>query len=483
MENTMTAQTGKYPVTLSIGKGVHCYDLPGSAKDKIRNDLTIDNPKYVKAKKMGRWGTGTLSAKLYWFAEEDGDFWIPRGYLYYLKQWLNKNNYPVFIEDRTLLLPKIDIEFQGKLRDYQQPAVDDLVMRYPVGVLEASTGAGKTVMGTGIIARRKQPTLIIVHNKELLYQWQEAIKKFLAYDCGLVGDSKYDVKDITVGIINSVKNKVPELSKQFGQVIVDECHRCPSATWTKAVSEFPARHYLGLSATPYRSDGLGYAITAYIGPKLHVVNKKKLNKIGAVLVPTIKRIETRFRYFYKDDYSKMISKLCKDTARNKLIASSICNDFKQNRENVLVVSDRVTHCKEIAIQLEKMNRPALLLSGKDVGRMRSKMSYDEDGKKSRVWFVDKMKRTEVVEHVKAGKVNVLIATLSLVGEGFDAPNLTALFITTPVKFSGRLLQVIGRVLRPAKGKKPRVYDFRDNGVSVLQYSGYNRDKIYRKQWG
>ncbi len=456
----MTVPTGKPSVILSIGKGVHCYDLPRDAKDKIHKDLTIDNPKYVQAKKNGRWGTGSLSAKLYFFAvdKDNNVFWIPRGYLYYLKQYLKQNNYSVIIEDRTLLLPKIDIEFQGKLREYQQPAVDSMIMRYPVGVLEAATGAGKTVCACGIIARRKQPTLIIVHNKELLYQWQGAIKKFLDYDCGLIGDSKYKIKDITVGIINTVKNNVPELSKMFGQVILDECHRCPSATWTEALSEFPARHYLGLSATPYRRDGLSYAITAYIGPKLHVVDKKMLHKTGAVLIPNIYRVETDFNYLFTDDYSTMISELCKDKQRNKLIASSIYDDFKKNKENVLVVSDRKNHCIQLqnAIQLKSH-----ILTGSTSSKERQK----------------------IVADVKAGKVNVLIATLSLIGEGFDAPNLTSLFLTTPVKFSGRLLQVCGRILRPAKGKKPRVYDFRDNNVRVLQYSGYSRDKIYKKNWG
>jgi small basic protein (TIGR04137 family) len=138
-------------------------------------------------------------------------------------KWIKQNNYEVKIIDKTLLLPKIDIKFHGKLREYQELAVNEMVNRYPVGVLEANTGAGKTVIATGIIAKRKQPTLIIVHSKELLYQWQEAIKTFLHYDCGLLGDRKNDIKDITVGIINTVKNKIDELTPRFGMVICDEC--------------------------------------------------------------------------------------------------------------------------------------------------------------------------------------------------------------------------------------------------------------------
>ncbi|MBM4287370.1 MAG: hypothetical protein FJ135_04325 [Deltaproteobacteria bacterium] len=69
------------------------------------------------------------------------------------------------------------------------------------------------------------------------------------------------------------------------------------------------------------------------------------------------------------------------------------------------------------------------------------------------------KRQEVVEAVQAGEVQVLLATGQLIGEGFDCPGLSALLLATPSRFSGRLLQYLGRVLRPAPGKdKARVYD-------------------------
>lgn len=60
--------------------------------------------------------------------------------------------------------------------------------------------------------------------------------------------------------------------------------------------------------------------------------------------------------------------------------------------------------------------------------------------------------------------------------------LTALFLTTPIKFAGRLVQVCGRVLRAKKGKTPRIYDFRDDNISVLQNSGWGRDRVYKKEW-
>jgi superfamily II DNA or RNA helicase len=450
-------------IILKINSQIFCYNLPRGVRDKIHKDLTLENPLYKEAIKSGRFISSDLMPFIYLFAT-DADkevYRIPRGYVYYLKKYLSNKNLSVKIIDNTLLLPKLNLKFIGKLREYQQKAEDDMVTRYPVGVLEASTGAGKTVTACAIIARRQQPTLIIVHNKELLYQWQGAIKKFLNYDCGLIGDSKFSVKSITVGIINTVKNRYDELTNKFGQLVIDEVHRCPSTTFSETLINFPARHYLGLSATPYRRDGLGFAINAYMGPVIHKVNKEMLHDVGAVLKPSIIRIETNFRYFFQNDYSTMIKQLTSDYDRNMLIADNIYNEYKQSKQNVLVVSDRTAHCKEIAhILLERYKmKSAVLISS-----------------------IKPKDRTQIVDDVRNGKVHILISTVQLIGEGFDAPNLSSIFLTTPIKFSGRLLQVVGRILRPSKSKTPKVYDFRDNDVAVLRYGGFNRDRIYRKQW-
>ena len=92
------------------------------------------------------------------------------------------------------------------------------------------------------------------------------------------------------------------------------------------------------------------------------------------------------------------------------------------------------------------------------------------------------KRQEVVEQMKQGEPNVLIATGQLIGEGFDNQYLTVLFLSTPVKFSGRLLQYMGRVLRPAPGKKrATIYDYVDIHVDVLRASAKSRQKVYSRQ--
>ncbi len=103
-----------------------------------------------------------------------------------------------------------------------------------------------------MIAARRQPALVIVHTKELLNQWIDRIETFLGIprsEIGVIGAGKKTIGErITVGIVNSVYSSAGEIREHIGHLIVDECHRTPSRTFTEAVSAFDCRYMLGLSA-------------------------------------------------------------------------------------------------------------------------------------------------------------------------------------------------------------------------------------------
>jgi len=90
-------------------------------------------------------------------------------------------------------------------------------------------------------------------------------------------------------------------------------------------------------------------------------------------------------------------------------------------------------------------------------------------------------RQQVIECLNQKKVHVVIATGQLIGEGLDCPNLSTLFLATPIRFSGRVLQYLGRVLRPAPGKNiARVFDYVDIHVDTLVKAALARQRIYRR---
>lgn len=90
----------------------------------------------------------------------------------------------------------------------------------------------------------------------------------------------------------------------------------------------------------------------------------------------------------------------------------------------------------------------------------------------------KRERLAIVADLNAGKVPVLYSTLSLIGEGFDCPGLDTLLIASPIRYSGRLKQVVGRVMRPADGKEPVVIDYVDSRVSLLEHQAKARRRVY-----
>jgi superfamily II DNA or RNA helicase len=99
----------------------------------------------------------------------------------------------------------------------------------------------------------------------------------------------------------------------------------------------------------------------------------------------------------------------------------------------LVLSDRKKHCETLqGILRYKFGVHAELLTG----------DLNNEARKT------------VLSRLNQGRVKVLIATGQLIGEGFDCPDLSTLFMATPIRFSGRVMQYLGRILRPARGKVP-----------------------------
>jgi superfamily II DNA or RNA helicase len=418
----------------------------------IKDLLTIDNPQYVAAKRYGRWIGKKLKPKLYYYRESGEDLRFPRGFsnqaVLLCREQMGVS--PEIIDKRRLL-QEIDLHFSGTLRPYQQIAVD-LVAKRSFGVLEAGTGSGKTIMALALIAIRRQPTLIVVHTKELLYQWQDRIREFLGCEAGLIGDGLHRIEPVTVAIVNSARKNFTELVPLFGHLIVDECHRVPATLFTDVVSNFDCHYLLGLSATAFRNDdGSTKLIYTFMGDRIHKVDQDELKATGAIVKPRLIRKETGFSYPYRGDYHALIKALTRHEGRNRMIIDDIYR-AADDSGTVLVVSDRVGHCEIFERHLRERGVAVALLTGQTPTE----------------------ERTAIVEAVQKGEVQVLVATIQLIGEGFDCSGLSSLFLTTPITFEGRLLQVIGRIMRPGKNKEARVFDYLDDSVSVLRRSAQTR---------
>ncbi len=443
---------------IEISNDLTLTDTPEDLVEEIKEALTLTNPDYINAiKYRGRVGKKIPKYIKMWSGDRKKRLHCPRGFGIELHQIAKAAGIEPEYKDKRRELDPVDFSFKGELRPYQQAALDSF-SNQTQGLLEAGTGAGKTVMALALIASRKQPCLIIVHTKELLLQWIDRIKQFLGEEAGQVGGGKFKLKPLTVATIQTARNRLDELQKEFGHIVVDECHRTPASTFQKVVKNFDAKYLTGLSATPYRADGLDRMINMTLGPVVHSVNPDLLRDTGAILKPEIFTVETAFRFAGNpsEEYPLMMTAIAEDYPRNTIIADCVKKEFTRNSGTLLMVADRTAHLDALSDLLFDQGVEVAVLTGK----------------------TPTAERETIIEDLNNGKIKVLASTASLIGEGFDCPGLSTLFLCSPIKSKGRLVQIIGRILRPADGKRPRLYDFVDIEVGVLKHSAGLRQKIY-----
>ena len=109
-----------------------------------------------------------------------------------------------------------------------------------------------------MIARKKQPALILVHRKQLFDQWVDRIQDCLGIskrEIGQIGNQKKKIgKIVTVAMIQSLvrEKSLEHLSNRFGLIIVDECHHVPAKSFREVITQFNSYYLYGLTATPHR---------------------------------------------------------------------------------------------------------------------------------------------------------------------------------------------------------------------------------------
>ncbi|MBM4302171.1 MAG: DEAD/DEAH box helicase [Deltaproteobacteria bacterium] len=439
-------------------------ELPGQVATQIRDRLTFQNPAHQEAEWRGYW-TGNIPKEIVGYQVVGGELTVARGFTRQLIQILKTAGVQYHLDDQRRTLPEVDFTFNADLWDFQVEALEAIKAR-DSGTMGAPTGSGKTVVALALIAKRRQPALVVVHNKELQDQWVNRIETFLgipAGEVGRIGGGKQIIGDkISVALVQSLYKCAGEIAPYVGFLIVDEAHRCPSRTFTEAVTAFDCRYMLGLSATPWRRDGLSRLIYWYLGDKVHEVDKEALVDGGHVLEAEVIWRETNFEPTYdaSEEYSRMLSELTQDPERNSLIADDVAQEVGNGSGVCLVLSDRKAHCEALVDLLEARGIEAALLTGD----------------------LSPGQRQGVVTALNAGQIKVLVATGQLIGEGFDYRELRTLFLATPIKFNGRLIQYLGRVLRPAPGKaQAMVFDYHDVHVGVLMAAAQARARVYGPQ--
>lgn len=247
---------------------------------------------------------------------------------------------------------------------------------------------------------------------------------------------------------------------------MDECHHLPAAAFENAARQIRAKRWVGLTATPYRRDGLDELIHRQLGPIRHTITPPPAGSLGAADAPErlLTVHPTSYEYVGEVDPSKpggmaaIYRDLVADTARRDQIVDDVLEALERGR-NCLVLTQWKDHVESLAGRLCDEGRDPVVLRGG--------MGVRE--------------RKVALARLEPGQVPLLVvATGPYVGEGFDCPALESLFLAAPVAFKGRLVQFAGRVLRPHPGKATaEVHDYHDELTPVLASSLAKRAPGYR----
>lgn len=385
--------------------------------------------------------------------EEDGTLVVPRCY-----------GARVFhADDSGLALGEIsECAFIGALKEKQVLAaaacIQQLKLTPHAAMLVLPCGFGKTVVGISVASELGRKWMVVVHKEFLLEQWKERIACFLpSAKVGIVQGSKCEIEgvDVVIAMLQSLVSR--DYGKgafnSIGTLILDEAHHLAARFFSEVFFRIPARHVLGLTATPKRKDSCSALLHEHMGPFAY---REEAEPGAATVVLVTYSSPWQARRDIEippPEAQKLRTKMTKDPARNELIIKW-CIRAAQCGRRIILLSDRVQHLHDLlALFKEKQG----------------------DNGTAAVYIGGLRREVRII----AAAAHTIFATFSLAQEGLDIPELDTLVLATP---ACDVTQAVGRILRESEGKMaPLIIDIQDNPCKNFQRLNSVRSELYRKR--
>jgi superfamily II DNA or RNA helicase len=407
-------------------------EIEHSIKEKIQTELQI------KVEQNTQYNKNLPPKYIFPYEIYNDNVYLPFSYAY-------KNL--GFIRPKRETFSPLKADFIGTLRPEQKVVKKEaisLLNKNGNCLISCYPGFGKTAGAIELATYIGIRTIIIVNKIILLKQWETSIKKFCPQATIQIVTAKSEKKDVDFYIINAIN--VCKLDRDFfkdiGLVVVDECHMIMSEVLSKSLQYISPRYLIGLSATPYRPDGLDILIELYFGKDKIIRNlyrKHIIYKIKTGITPTVELANNG-----RINWGVLLDSQANDKDRNELIIKII----KKFRERTfLVLSKRVSQASYLVQRLLEEKEDVTSLIG----------SNQEFQVTSRI----------------------LIATSQKCGVGFDHPSLNTLIIASDLE--EYFIQYLGRIFRTEE-VEPIIFDLVDNN-GILEKHFNTRKKVYEEVGG
>ena len=341
---------------------------------------------------------------------------------------------------------------QGTQQECMDACTAEFCKPFGGGIINLTTGTGKTVIALKLAAFLGKKTLIILNKRDLIEQWKREIIKYIPNArIGIIQGTTFDTedKDIVLGMLQSISIKdtvTPSSFFGFSVCFIDEVHNISSEVFSRVMFKVRPRYVFGLTATLERKDGLHFLINWYLGDVLYTNLSNEKKQETEIHVYKYTGNSSVIRYL-KDNktvaMSQMLSEIAFDSERTKIIIKILIDLSRDKDRYILLLSDRIS-------QLRYINTALPEISSLYIGSMKS----------------DQL--------LKAKKSQILLATYKLASEGFSHDRLNCLFFATS---RTSITQAVGRIYRKSHNITPVIVDIVDF-FSFFKGQYYKRRKVY-----
>jgi superfamily II DNA or RNA helicase len=368
-------------------------------------------------------------------------------------------------EWKSIRWPRVDLH---ALRREQQQALD-MWLTTKRGVIVMPTGTGKTEVALAAMRETAVSTLIVSPVRDLMYQWHRRVLLGLGYDAGIVGDSVFRVRPVSVTTYDSACIHMERFGAQFGLVVFDECHHLPGDIRRDAARMCAAPMRLGLTATPERSDGRHRDLDWLIGPRVFEMQiaqarGKTLADYEVVRIPVHlsddeqKRYDALSRHVRqymldrrKLDPSYSWEQLCSETGKDPA-ARYAMRAYRQKKG----IEDRAEEKLRVLEDLFRLHAgsPVIVFAGsnamaRDVSlRFLIPCLLNHCGKKERL---------DVLNGLQDGTYPALVAN-QVLDEGVDLPEVKVAIVIGGMSSTKQAKQRLGRILRKSGNTRATLYE-------------------------
>ena len=328
-----------------------------------------------------------------------------------------------------------------ELFDYQEDMkarIEKALCLHRSVMAQMPTGTGKTYLLTAVIdsfvrANPKAKVWIVAHRRELVSQIDETVRKFHSYSSA------------TSSLLSSVKamsiqwlmRHYDEIEEEPGMIVIDEAHHALAKTYKEMWERFPKAKFLGLTATPCRLNGKGFIdlfdvlVQSWDVPEF--ISKGRLATYDFVSIKsdgvTQRLIDSLQKRGADGDYQnkEMDMLLNKKPSIERLYRS--LEEFGKDRKGI-VYAINISHAQKITKLYQEHGVKAIAIDSKTPAT----------------------EREQDIEAFKKGDIQVLV-NVDIFSEGFDCPDVEFVQLARPTLSLAKYLQMVGRGLRVAKGKK------------------------------